>query len=58
MKVFYYILVLQEGESAKVDSLLTIIGPEGTDVSSIVAAHKEGNISTATIEAKNEDSNF
>lgn len=27
---------LQEGETAKVDSLLAIIGPEGTDVSSIV----------------------
>ena len=46
---------VQEGESAKVDSLLTIIGPEGTDVSTLVTAHKEGNISTATIEAKNED---
>ena len=47
---------VQEGESAKVDSLLTIIGPEGTDVSSLVTAHKEGNISTDAIEAKNEDS--
>ncbi|WP_308990907.1 pyruvate dehydrogenase complex dihydrolipoamide acetyltransferase [Mariniflexile litorale] len=28
---------LQEGESAKVDSLLAIIGPEGTDVSGVVA---------------------
>ena len=47
---------VQEGESAKVDSLLTIIGPEGTDVSTLVTAHKEGSISTATIEAKKETS--
>ena len=46
---------VQEGESAKVDSLLTIIGPKGTDVSTLVTAHKEGSISTTTIEAKNED---
>ena len=46
---------VQEGESAKVDSLLTIIGPKGTDVSTLVTAHKEGSISTATTEAKNED---
>ncbi|MDB2658052.1 pyruvate dehydrogenase complex dihydrolipoamide acetyltransferase [Flavobacteriaceae bacterium] len=47
---------VQEGESAKVDSLLTIIGPEGTDVSTLVTAHKEGSISTATVEAKKETS--
>ena len=46
---------VQEGESSKVDSLLTIIGPKGTDVSTLVTAHKEGSISTATTEAKNED---
>jgi pyruvate dehydrogenase E2 component (dihydrolipoamide acetyltransferase) len=34
---------VQEGETAPVDSLLTIIGPEGTDVSAIVAA---GNTSS------------
>ena len=28
---------VQEGETAPVDSLLTIIGPAGTDVSAIVA---------------------
>jgi pyruvate dehydrogenase E2 component (dihydrolipoamide acetyltransferase) len=39
-----------EGESAKVDSLLTIIGPEGTDVSGLVTAHKEGTILSDTIE--------
>ena len=45
-----------EGESAKVDSLLTIIGPEGTDVSALVTTYNEGSISTATIEAKKETS--
>jgi len=45
-----------EGESAKVDSLLTIIGPEGTDVSALITAHNEGIISTASIEAKKETS--
>jgi pyruvate dehydrogenase E2 component (dihydrolipoamide acetyltransferase) len=34
---------VQEGETAPVDSLLTIIGPEGTDVSSIIA----GGVPTA-----------
>ena len=37
---------IAEGESAKVDSLLSIIGPKGTDVSTIVAAHKEGNLTS------------
>ena len=37
---------IAEGESAKVDSLLSIIGPKGTDVSSIVAAHKKGNLTS------------
>ena len=45
-----------EGESAKVDSLLTIIGPEGTDVSALVTAHKEGIISSDTIETTTEAS--
>jgi pyruvate dehydrogenase E2 component (dihydrolipoamide acetyltransferase) len=45
-----------EGESAKVDSLLTIIGPEGTDVSGLVTAHKEGTILSETIETKTEAS--
>ena len=43
-----------EGESAKVDSLLTIIGPQGTDVSALVTAHKEGTISSDTIETTTE----
>jgi len=34
---------LNEGESAKVDSLLAIIGPKGTDVSSLVFNFKDGN---------------
>ena len=43
---------LQEGESAKVDALLAIIGPEGTDVSNIAKNFKmEGSAS----EAKKED---
>ena len=45
-----------EGESAKVDSLLTIIGPDGTDVSALVTAHKEGTISSDTIETTTETS--
>ena len=34
---------LQEGDSAKVDALLAIIGPEGTDVSDVVKNFKIGN---------------
>ncbi|CAH8285137.1 pyruvate dehydrogenase E2 component (dihydrolipoamide acetyltransferase) [Mariniflexile fucanivorans] len=41
---------LQEGESAKVDSLLAIIGPAGTDVSGVAA-----NFSTAAPAAKKEE---
>ncbi|MGV6830548.1 MAG: pyruvate dehydrogenase complex dihydrolipoamide acetyltransferase [bacterium] len=33
---------LQEGESAKVDALLAIIGPEGTDVSAVASNFKVG----------------
>ncbi|MDO1499742.1 pyruvate dehydrogenase complex dihydrolipoamide acetyltransferase [Winogradskyella maritima] len=44
---------LQEGESAKVDSLLAIIGPEGTDVSGIAKNFKAGG---AKPEAKKEES--
>lgn len=35
-----------EGNSAPVDSLLAIVGPKGTDVSAIVAAHESGTLST------------
>src|SRR5690554_1593254 len=37
---------LQEGESAKVDALLAIIGPEGTDVSAIAKNFKAEGAST------------
>ena len=33
---------IQEGETAKVDSLLAIIGPEGTDVSGVISGAKSG----------------
>ncbi|CAM1339710.1 pyruvate dehydrogenase complex dihydrolipoamide acetyltransferase [Tenacibaculum aestuarii] len=38
---------VQEGESAPVDSLLAIIGEAGTDVSSLVEAHKAGTLTSA-----------
>lgn len=41
---------LQEGESAKVDSLLAIIGPAGTDVSGVAA-----NFSTSAAPTKKEE---
>ncbi len=37
-----------EGDTAPVDSLLAIIGPKGTDVSGIVAAHKGGTLSSGS----------
>ena len=43
---------LQEGDSAKVDALLAIIGPAGTDVSGLVEAHKSGSLSTDTTPAE------
>ena len=42
---------INEGESAKVDALLAIIGPKGTDVSSIASNYKAGGSSS---EAKKE----
>ncbi|GGH00876.1 dihydrolipoamide acetyltransferase component of pyruvate dehydrogenase complex [Polaribacter pacificus] len=39
---------VQEGESAPVDSLLAIIGKDGTDVSAVVAAHKAGTLSESS----------
>ena len=36
---------VKEGESAPVDSLLAIIGKNGTDVSALVSAHKAGTLS-------------
>ena len=41
---------LKEGESAKVDSLLAIIGPKGTDVSNIAKNFKTDSISAKTEE--------
>ncbi|OIQ18832.1 pyruvate dehydrogenase complex dihydrolipoamide acetyltransferase [Lacinutrix sp. MedPE-SW] len=43
---------LQEGESAKVDSLLAIIGPAGTDVSSIAKNFKVGGSDSTPKEKK------
>ncbi|GAA4805469.1 pyruvate dehydrogenase complex dihydrolipoamide acetyltransferase [Litoribaculum gwangyangense] len=49
---------LQEGESAKVDSLLAIIGPAGTDVSGVAANFKASSSSkkeeTPKVETKTE----
>ncbi len=45
---------VQEGETAPVDSLLTIIGPAGTDVSAIVA-NGGAVVSTASNSEKKED---
>ncbi len=45
---------INEGESAKVDSLLTIIGPAGTDVSAIVANFGVSNATTTPSEEKKE----
>jgi pyruvate dehydrogenase E2 component (dihydrolipoamide acetyltransferase) len=39
---------LQEGETAKVDSLLAIIGPKGTDVSNVAKNFKTDSASTKT----------
>lgn len=42
---------LQEGETAKVDSLLAIIGPEGTDISGIAKNFKAGGSAAKKEEA-------
>ncbi len=39
---------VNEGDGAPVDTLLAIIGKEGTDVSSIIEANKNGKVATAT----------
>lgn len=46
---------LEEGESAKVDSLLAIIGPEGTDVSNIAKNFKSGGTSSEKKKEKKEE---
>jgi pyruvate dehydrogenase E2 component (dihydrolipoamide acetyltransferase) len=40
---------IQEGQSAPVDSLLAIIGPEGTDISGIAENYKIGGIAPAAV---------
>ncbi|WP_437824165.1 pyruvate dehydrogenase complex dihydrolipoamide acetyltransferase [Tenacibaculum mesophilum] len=45
---------VQEGESAPVDSLLAIIGEAGTDVSSLVEAHKAGTLNNNSSEKQEE----
>ncbi|WP_440881626.1 2-oxo acid dehydrogenase subunit E2 [Tenacibaculum sp. C7A-26P2] len=45
---------VNEGDSAPVDSLLAIIGAKGTDVSTLVTAHKDGNLSATTETSKKE----
>ena len=39
---------IQEGESAAVDSLLAVIGPDGTDVDAVIASAKSLSASNAT----------
>ena len=46
---------VQEGESAPVDSLLVIIGEAGTDVSSLVEAHKTGTLTSGETSEKQEE---
>lgn len=46
---------VQEGESAPVDSLLAIIGKAGTDVTSLVEAHKSGTLTSSTSTEKQEE---
>ncbi len=45
---------VQEGETAPVDSILAIIGPEGTDVSGIAESYKKGGAQPAE-ESKSEE---
>nr|BFF41618.1 pyruvate dehydrogenase complex dihydrolipoamide acetyltransferase [Tenacibaculum mesophilum] len=45
---------VQEGESAPVDSLLAIIGEAGTNVSSLVEAHKAGTLNNNSSEKQEE----
>jgi pyruvate dehydrogenase E2 component (dihydrolipoamide acetyltransferase) len=45
---------IQEGNTAPVDSLLAIIGPEGTDISGIAENYKVGGAAPTATEAKEE----
>jgi len=47
---------VNEGESAPVDSVLAIIGPEGTDVSGIAENYKKGGSALAAAKEDKEDS--
>jgi pyruvate dehydrogenase E2 component (dihydrolipoamide acetyltransferase) len=46
---------VQEGETAPVDSLLTIIGPAGTNVSKIVANHVDSSSNKETTSPENKE---
>ena len=46
---------INEGESAPVDSLLAIVGKQGTDISTVIEAHKSGNLNTSTEEQENSE---
>ncbi|HEY4617680.1 MAG TPA: 2-oxo acid dehydrogenase subunit E2 [Flavobacterium sp.] len=46
---------IQEGESAPVDSVLAIIGPEGTDISGIAQNYKAGGAAQAATPAVTEE---
>ncbi|WP_420553748.1 pyruvate dehydrogenase complex dihydrolipoamide acetyltransferase [Tenacibaculum aiptasiae] len=46
---------VNEGESAPVDSLLAIIGATGTDVSSLLEAHKSGALTSADAAAPSKE---
>ena len=39
---------IQEGESAPVDTVLAVIGPEGTDVAAVLASATEASVTSAT----------
>ena len=39
---------IQEGESAPVDAVLAVIGPEGTDAAAVLASATEASVSSAT----------
>ena len=43
---------IQEGETAPVDSVLAIIGPEGTDITGIAENYKKGESGTAAVAEK------
>ena len=45
---------IQEGESASIDSLLAIIGPEGTDISGIAENYTKGGAAPTAVEATDE----